>query len=173
MKYLAPGLMVLAVVVILAMLAAMQGCSLDRLVSVHVPPDVAKATGAPSKVKLADAREIRAAYVSDFERGLKSLDANVSDAESIAEFGASLLNIGADYSAVEIANAAIPGGAILTTVLGGVAGVLAGRTSKQKAIKDVQLATERELLERLQKEKERSFNEGQTRAVQIAKAGAA
>ena len=51
-KYLAPGFMVLVVVAILATLAMMQGCSLDRIVSVHVPQDVAKATGSPSKVKV-------------------------------------------------------------------------------------------------------------------------
>ena len=150
----------LAALAVFLMLAAAQGCSLDRIVSVNVPPDVAKATGSPAKVKLADARVVRAKYVADYERGLTALDANVDDAEAIASLGASLLDIGVDYGAVAIGNAAVPGGSVLIAGLTGLAGVLAGRTNKRQAVKDTEAAIRAELDAVLRKEKQDSYNAG-------------
>jgi hypothetical protein len=124
--------------VIAALLVAMSlvgGCSLDEIVQVDVPPNTRShfreslGTDVPPKLSLRDARILRSegdrrieasikAQLADHVASNDALDAEIADGTFIESLLGSAINTGLDATLPGLA--AVPGGAILTTLLAGL-----------------------------------------------------
>ena len=116
---------------VIGLIAAMSfagGCSRDEIVQVDVPREVRESTGSPARVSLREARDLLADYDAKHIAGRDRLIREINDGEYLAQLGVSAVNSGLDIAVPAIGT--IPGGAILTTLLGGVAGYLTRRTPK-------------------------------------------
>ena len=133
---------------VIGLIAAMSfagGCSLDKVVQVDVPPTTREhmrenlGVNVPPTVTLRDARILRSEgdrkleakvkqQVADHIASNESLDAEIADGSFVESLLGSAVNTGIETAIPGIAT--IPGGAILTTLLGGVAGYLTRRTPK-------------------------------------------
>lgn len=117
-----------AVIGLITALAYAGGCSLDEIVHTDVPREVRAATGAPARVTLREARDLLADYDSQHQAGRDRLIREINDGEYLAQLGAAAVNSGLDIAIPAIGT--VPGGAILTALLGGVAGYVTRRTPK-------------------------------------------
>lgn len=114
-------------------LAACNGLSLDTIIPVDVPPEVQDVTGSPDRVTLRDVEYVREDYIVKFQRGLERLDENIADAEFWRGTAEMILNSGLEVAVPYLGT--VPGGAILTLLLGGVAGKLMKRPGEDARVK--------------------------------------
>lgn len=120
-------------VAVLGLIVAMSvagGCSLDEIIRVDVPRDVRTATNAPPQVTLREARDLLADYDAQHQTGRDRLIREINDGAFIEQLGAGLVNDGLGLATPMLGT--VPGGAILTGLLGGIAGFLTRRPSKKQ-----------------------------------------
>ena len=151
------------------------GCSLDEIVKVDVPPNTrehyreALGVNVPGRVPLRDARILRSEGDRKLEANLKAqladhaasndaLDAEIEDGAFIESLLGSAINTGIDTAVPGLS--AVPGGAILTTLLAGFGMWLAPRPGDGKRIAEKTKAAE-----------DRGYDMGQKEAAELLKRG--
>lgn len=124
----------LAIVLLVAMSLA-GGCSIDEIVTVDVPPNTRAhyrenlSTDVPAQVSLRDARLLRSegdrqfkqrieSQVADHAASNEALDTQIADGSFIESLMGSAINTGVEMSLPYVG--AVPGGAILTTLIAGL-----------------------------------------------------
>ncbi|MFI4860960.1 MAG: hypothetical protein ACIAXF_09800 [Phycisphaerales bacterium JB063] len=137
-------------IVVAGLLAAMAlagGCTLDEIVEVDIPPNTRAHfrdtldADVPPTLTLRDARILRAegdrrmtrqveAQLADHAASNEALDAEIADGAFLESLLASSINTGVETALPGLA--AVPGGAILTTLLAGVGMWLAPRPGDAK-----------------------------------------
>ena len=125
----------LAVVALLAGLSLANGCSMDEMIKVDVPPNTRQhfrdnlGAEVPAVVTLRDARLLRTEGDRKFRESIESqtadhiasndaFDAEIADGTFIESIMGSLVNLGMETYLPGIGN--MPGGAILSTLLAGL-----------------------------------------------------
>lgn len=148
-----PVLVIGLAMALLAALSLAGGCSVDEIVKVDVPPNTREhfrenlEVSVPPKVSLRDARILRSEGDRKFEESIKSqvadhaasndaLDAEIADGSFIESLLASSVNTGIEMAIPGLA--AVPSGAILTTLLAGLGMWLVPRPGEAKRIKAVE-----------------------------------
>ena len=143
----------LVVVALLAAMALAGGCALDEIVKVDVPPNTREHfrenldTSVPPKVTLRDARILRSEGDRKFKESIESqaadhtasndaLDAEIADGTFIESLIGSAVNTGLETYVPGLA--AVPGGAILTTLIAGLGMWLVPRPGDGKRIKSAE-----------------------------------
>lgn len=143
-------------ILVISLLVAMGfagGCSLDEIVKVGVPPNTREHfrenlnTAVPARVSLRDARILRTEGDRKFKRQLEAqtadhlasndaLDAEIADGSFIESLIGSAVNTGIEANLPGLG--AVPGGAILTTLLAGLGMWLAPRPGEAKRTKQAE-----------------------------------
>jgi hypothetical protein len=132
-------------IAVLFVSSAMSGCSFDEMVFTDVPRPVQKELGAPSRVSLKEAKVLIQEYdrsyqakaeklANDYRSGRNQFEGEIGQGNQIL---AVLESVGNDALALAIPGVAtLPGGAILSSLLVGVGGVLVGRRMPSQKVKD-------------------------------------
>ena len=119
-----------AVVGAIVLIAYAGGCSLDEMIRVDVAREVRETTGAPPQVTLREARDLLEDYDAKTQTGRDRLIREINDGAFIEQLGAGLVNDGVERATPLLGN--VPGGAILTGLLGAIAGYVTRRPSKKQ-----------------------------------------
>jgi hypothetical protein len=125
------------------------GCALDEIVKVDVPPNTREHyrenldTSVPPKVSLRDARILRSegdrkfkasieGQVADHAASNDALDAEIADGSFIEGLLGSAVNTGVEMALPGLG--AVPGGAVLTTLIAGLGMWLVPRPGEKKKV---------------------------------------
>lgn len=138
-----------------AILFTAQGCRLDQMVKVDVPPYVKTAIAETpedldKEYTLADAPMVNQRWLDVVQSNNDRLNAAIADAEERYQMIASVINLGYEFGAATAST--IPGGAILLSGLTLFTGILMKRPGEDK---------------RVAKEKEDSYNAGIKKAKEL------
>jgi len=154
---------ILASAVLLAVLFQFQGCSVYDVVKMPVPSDVQREVGTTPTIPVSEYPDVRREYLERTTRGVEKLDANYSDSVFWADLLASGVELGIDVGSAEAAT--LPGGALLTTLIAGVGGLMLRKPGDDKRIKQAELKAQlaeqaRAEAKRLLEEKIASYKAG-------------
>lgn len=145
-----------------------QGCSIYDMVKMPVPTKVQQTTGTAPTIPISEYPQVRQQYLENSAAGVEALDANYTDAAFWADLIASGINIGVDVGSAEAAT--LPGGALLTTLIAGVGGLMLRKPGDGKTIGQLKqdLADQAKAeLKKIADEKMKSYNKG----VEVGKEG--
>ncbi len=133
------------IVAVFAIATAASGCSLGDIIQHDVPRDMQEYNGGEGKVSLNDAPFVMEDYIMVVQRNQRQFMEANDRAMLVFDFLNSLMTIGIE----EIGNSPIPGATLISGMLLGVAGLMTPKPGSARQVA---------------KEKEASFNEGQSRA---------
>lgn len=148
-------------VALFVLLYVSQGCSVYDIVKMPVPTKVQATTGSAATIPLSEYPSIRQQYLENTTKGVEQLDASYTEQAFWADLMASGVSLGIDIGSAEAAT--LPGGALLTTLIAGIGGLMLRKPGDGKTIEALkqQLAEQAKAeLERLAKEKMDSYNAG-------------
>lgn len=147
----AASLSVLSIVLVIMGALAMQGCTLGDMIRHDVPKDMQEFNDGKGKVSLNDAPFVMEDYVASVERNIRQFSEANERANLVFDFLNSAMTIGFE----EIGNSPIPGATIFSGLLLGLGGLMTRKPGTAKEIAQEKMA---------------SFNAGQDRALEQAKA---
>lgn len=125
------GFVAAALIVILAG-AAMQGCMLQDVIKHGVPRGMQKFNDGEPKVSLRESAYLRESYIDDVERNLRQYDDSAADSFMLLD----IVTSGLTFGITAIGESPIPGAAILSTALLGLAGLFTNKPGTDKKIQD-------------------------------------
>ena len=110
-------------VVGLLLLASVQGCDLQEMISVDVPASIREISGIPAdeRVSLADAPRVFEAFQARVESDTAAFNHALADAQDRYSIISSILDLG--IAQLETSAGSIPGGTILVAALSGLGGL--------------------------------------------------
>lgn len=137
---------ILALVAVVVIAGLISGCSLGSFIKHKVPSDMREFNDNQSMVSLDDAPFVMEDYVDSVERNIRQFTEANEKAHLIFDFVNSAVTVGVE----ELGNSPIPGAAMISGVLLGVAGLMTRKPGTAREMADEKMA---------------SFNAGQEKAV--------
>jgi hypothetical protein len=150
--------LIVAGVLFMALATACSGLDTGDFVRIKVDEPIRKAQGTAPTITLNESYRVLEDYVRDGER----FAADIQEAEERRAYLDSLVNMGAEIAVPVLGE--VPGGAILTTLLFGAGGLLAGRKSGEAKAKT-------ELQTAIKQAADAAWDEAEAKAVEKVRAG--